>query len=131
MDLTETLRNRVREHERLFNDAVRAEDFTEFMTTFADDAVMSFDDMPHGQQFGPFRGREAIAKAYATRPPDDTMSIWSIEQVSADTADARFDWDAGRVCGTGGTMGGMGPGGAMRVKWQDDLIAGMTISFRE
>jgi len=110
MDLTEA----VREHERLFNEAVRAGDFTEFTKTFADDAVMAFDDVP----IGPYRGREAIAKAYATRPPDDTMSIWSIEEVDSDTADVRFDWDAGG-------------GGAMRVKWQDGLIAGMTISFRE
>jgi ketosteroid isomerase-like protein len=114
MDLTEA----VREHERLFNEAVRAGDFTDFMKTFTEGAVMSFDDMPHGQQFGPFMGREAIAEAYATRPPDDTMTIWSVEEVSADTADARFDWDAGG-------------GGAMRVKWQDGLVAGMTISFRE
>ena len=110
MDLTEA----VREHERLFNEAVRAGDFTEFMKTFSDDAMMGFDGVP----IGPYRGREAIAEAYATRPPDDTMSIWSIEEVAPDTADVRFDWDAGG-------------GGAMRVKWQDGLIAGMTISFRE
>jgi ketosteroid isomerase-like protein len=114
MDLTEA----VREHERLFNEAVRAEDFTQFMTTFTEDAVMAFDDMPHGQKFGPFRGREAITRAYATQPPTDTMSIWSIEEVGPDTVDVRFDWDAGG-------------GGAMRVKWQDGLVAGMTISFRE
>jgi hypothetical protein len=110
MDLTEA----VREHERLFNDAVRAEDFTEFMKTIHPDAVMSFDGVP----VGPYRGREAIAEAYATRPPSDTMSIWSIEEVDPDTADVRFDWDAGGS-------------GAMRVKWQDDLVVGMTISFQE
>jgi steroid delta-isomerase len=110
MDLTEA----VRRHERLFNDAVRAGDFTEFMTSFTEDAVMAFDDMP----IGPYKGRDAIAQAYATRPPDDTMSIWSIEEVGPDTADVRFDWDEGG-------------GGSMRVKWQDGLVAGMTISFRE
>jgi steroid Delta-isomerase len=110
MDLTEA----VREHERLFNEAVRAEDFTEFMKTFADDAVMKFDGVP----VGPYKGREAIAEAYATRPPTDTMSIWSIQEVDPDTADVRFDWDAGGS-------------GAMRVKWQNGLIEGMTISFLE
>jgi steroid Delta-isomerase len=110
MDLTEA----IREHEQLFNDAVRSGDFTEFMKTFRDDAVMSFDGVP----VGPYRGREAIAEAYATRPPNDTMSIWSIEEVAPDTADVRYDWDAGGS-------------GAMRVKWQDDLVVGMTISFQE
>ena len=110
MDLTEA----VREHERLFNEAVRAGDFTEFMKTFTDDAVMTFDGVP----VGPYRGRKAIAEAYATRPPTDTMSIWSIEEVDADTVEARFDWDAGGS-------------GAMRVRWQDDLIVGMTIAFLE
>jgi steroid delta-isomerase len=110
MDLTEA----VRAHEQLFNEAVRTEDFSEFTKTFADDAVMAFDGVP----VGPYKGREAIAEAYATRPPNDTMSIWSIEEVDAETADVRFDWDAGGS-------------GAMRVKWQDGLIAGMTISFLE
>jgi len=109
MDLNEA----VREHERRFNDAVRAGDFTEFMKTFAEDAVMAFEGVP----IGPYRGREAIAEAYATRPPDDTMSIWSIDEVDPDTADVRFDWDAGGS-------------GAMRVKWQDGLIVGMTIAFQ-
>jgi steroid Delta-isomerase len=110
MDLTEA----VREHERLFNEAVRAGDFAQFVKTFADDAVMGFNGVP----IGPYKGRDAIAEAYATRPPDDTMSIWSIEEVGPDTVDVRFDWDAGG-------------GGAMRVKWQDGLVVGMTISFRE
>jgi hypothetical protein len=110
MDLTEA----VREHGRLFNEAVQAEDFTEFIKTIHPDAVMSFDGVP----VGPYKGREAIAEAYATRPPNDTMSIWSIEEVDPDTADVRFDWDAGGS-------------GAMRVRWQDDLVVGMTISFQE
>lgn len=110
MDLTEA----VWAHEQLFNEAVRSGDFTEFSKTFADDAVMKFDGVP----VGPYRGREAIAEAYATRPPTDTMSIKSIEEVEPDTADVHFDWDAGGS-------------GAMRVKWQNGLIAGMTISFLE
>jgi ketosteroid isomerase-like protein len=110
MDLTKA----VREHERRFNEAVRAGDFTEFVTTFAEDAVMAFDDLP----IGPYKGREAIARAYAQRPPDDTMTIWSIEEVNKDTADVRFDWDAGG-------------GGSMRVTWRDGLVAATTISFRE
>jgi steroid delta-isomerase len=110
MDLTEA----VRAHELLFNEAVRAGDFTGFTRTFAADAVMRFDGVP----VGPYRGREAIAEAYATRPPSDTMSIKSIEEVDSQTADVYFDWDAGG-------------GGAMRVKWQDGLIVGMTVSFLE
>ncbi|HEX6682733.1 MAG TPA: nuclear transport factor 2 family protein [Candidatus Limnocylindrales bacterium] len=110
MDLDEA----VREHEKLFNDAVRAGDFTAFLATFAEDAVMSFDGVP----VGPYKGREAIAEAYATRPPTDTMTVWSIEEAGPDTADVRFDWDAGG-------------GGSMRVKWREGLVAALTIAFRD
>jgi steroid delta-isomerase len=110
MDLTEA----ARAHEERFNEAVRTGDFSALTDTFAADAVMSFDGVPAG----PYKGRQAIAEAYATRPPTDTLSIRSIEEVDPDTADVRFEWDAGGS-------------GAMRVKWQDGLIAGMTISFLE
>jgi steroid delta-isomerase len=110
MDLMEA----VKEHERRFNAAVRAGDFAEFMTTFADDAVMAFDDRP----FGPFRGRAAIARAYAVQPPTDTMTVRSVEEVDPETVDVHFDWDNGG-------------GGVMRVRWRDGLVAEKTIAFRE
>ncbi len=108
MDLTDA----VREHERLFNDSVRSGDFDDFVATFAEDAVMRFDDVP----VGPFKGRAAIAKAYASQPPSDTMSIWSIEEVAPETAVAKFDWDAGGS-------------GTMQVTWNDGQVADLTIAF--
>lgn len=108
MDLTEA----VREHEQLFNDAVRAGDFDAFVATFAEEALMTFDGVP----VGPFKGREKIAAAYAAQPPTDTMTIWSIEEVAPETALARFDWD------NGGS-------GSMQVRWRDGEVADLTISF--
>lgn len=108
MDVTDA----VREHERLFNDAVRAGDYDAFVATFAEDAIMRFDDVP----VGPFKGRDAIANAYATRPPTDTMTIWEIEEVGPETAHVRFDWDAGG-------------GGSMQVTWRDGQVAELIIAF--
>jgi hypothetical protein len=108
MDLTEA----VREHERLFNDSVRSGDFDAFVATFAEDATMRFDDVP----VGPFKGRDAIAKAYAAQPPSDTMSIRSIEEVAPETVHTKFDWDAGGS-------------GSMQVRWRDGQVAELTIAF--
>jgi hypothetical protein len=40
--------DRVEEHFRLFNEAVRSRDWTAFLATFTPDAVMSFDGVPIG-----------------------------------------------------------------------------------
>lgn len=108
VDLTEA----VREHETLFNEAVRSNDYTAFIGTFAEDAIMKFDGVP----VGPFKGRDQIAAAYATRPPTDTMTIWSIEEVGPETVLARFDWD------NGGS-------GSMQIRWRDNEVAELAISF--
>lgn len=110
MDLTEA----VKAHEQRFNEAVRAGDFTSFVTTFTEDAVMAFDDRP----FGPFHGRAAIAQAYAAQPPTDTMTVVGVDEIDAGTADVHFDWDNGG-------------GGTMRVSWRDGLVAATRIAFRE
>lgn len=110
MNLTDA----VKAHEQRFNEAVRTGDFTEFLSTFTEDAVMAFDDRP----FGPFQGRAAIAQAYAVQPPTDTMTVIGVDEVGPDTADVRFDWDNGG-------------GGTMRVTWRDGLVAATRIAFRE
>lgn len=110
MDLTEA----VKAHEQRFNEAVRAGDFTSFVTTFTDDAVMSFDDRP----FGPFLGRSGIAEAYAAQPPTDTMTVIGVDEADTETADVHFDWDNGG-------------GGTMRLRWHDGLVAEARIAFRE
>jgi steroid Delta-isomerase len=108
VDLTEA----VHAHVELFNDAVRAGDFEAFAASFGEDAVMSFDGVP----VGPFRGRHKIATAYQAQPPTDTMSVWSVEEVDAETAFARFDWDNGGA-------------GSMQLRWRDGELVSLTISY--
>jgi hypothetical protein len=57
-------------HVSSFNRAVQSGDYTEMLSRFADDAELVFEGVPAG----PFRGRDAIARAYAEQPPDDTVS---------------------------------------------------------
>ena len=104
----------LRTHIDLFNAAVRGGDWTDFVATFADDAVMMFVNVPAG----PYVGREAIVEAYRTQPPDDTMTISSIRADAPDTASAQFRWDAG---GTG----------TMTVRWFEGQVAELTVVFDE
>lgn len=105
--------DRVAEHCRLFNEAVRAGEWNAYMETFAPDAVMRFTGVPAG----PFTGRDAIEAAYAERPPTDTLTVESTTR-RGDVDLVRFRWDAGGS-------------GTLRVRWQDDLIADLTIAFDE
>jgi steroid delta-isomerase len=102
----------VEAHVALFNECLRSGDWSPFLATFADDARMAFADAP----VGPFVGREAIARAYAVQPPTDTMNLLGMEPVDADTARVRFAWDAGGA-------------GTMLVRWRDDQVADLVISF--
>ena len=101
----------VEEHFRLFNVAVRSRDWTAFLATFAPDAVMRFDGVP----VGPYAGRDQIARAYAERPPSDTMSRVS-DTRHGDQDAVRFAWDAGG-------------GGTLCVTWRDGAIADLTVTF--
>ena len=74
-----------------FNDAVRAGDYTDFVDTFSDDAVMSFDGVP----VGPFRGRSEILRAYQAQPPTSTLTARSVDEVAPGLARVSFDWDEG------------------------------------
>jgi hypothetical protein len=51
--------DRVEEHFRLFNAAVRSHDWTAFLATFTPDAVMRFDGIP----VGPYVWREGAIAA--------------------------------------------------------------------
>jgi steroid Delta-isomerase len=103
--------DRVEEHFRLFNEAVRSGDWTAFLATFTPDAVMRFD----GVRVGPYVGLDQIARAYAERPPSDTMSCVS-DSRDGDQDVVRFVWDADG-------------GGTLRVAWRDGAVAGLTITF--
>src|SRR5262245_48088048 len=99
-------------HVELFNEAVRSGDFDGFVNEFSEDAVMRFDGMP----VGPFRGRAAIAQAYATQPPSDTMALMSYEPVGEDAVRAQFEWDAGGS-------------GRMYLRWIDAEVSELVIAF--
>ena len=103
--------DRVEEHFRLFNEAVRSLDWTAFLATFTPDAVMRFDGVPAG----PYAGRDQIARAYAERPPSDTMSCVS-DTRDGDHDVVRFAWDAGG-------------GGTLSVCWRNGAVADLTVTF--
>jgi steroid delta-isomerase len=103
--------DRVEEHFRLFNEAVRSRDWTAFLAAFTRDAMMSFDGVP----IGPFTGHDQIARAYAEQPPTDTMTCVS-DQRDVDRDLVRFAWDAGG-------------GGTLHVTWRDGAVADLTVTF--
>jgi len=76
------------EHVRRFNEAVRSGDYEPMLAAFAPDAEMSFEGVP----VGPFAGREAIADAYAARPPDDEVVLLGEPQVEGDVEEADYAW---------------------------------------
>jgi steroid Delta-isomerase len=63
--------NLLEEHVERFNQGVRTGDFGPMVEAFFDDAELVFVGIP----VGPFVGREAIAEAYRTRPPDDEIVL--------------------------------------------------------
>lgn len=107
-----SVRNAARRHVVRFNSAVREQDWSALAAAFTEDATMRFTNVP----VGPFAGRSAIEQAYRAQPPDDTMKIGEIEEISPDCAAVAFAWDAG---GTG----------VMQLRWVGDLVAELTITF--
>jgi steroid Delta-isomerase len=105
------LRALLERHVELFNEAVESGDYGQFLATFADDAVMRFDDVP----LGPYVGRPAIEDAYAHQPPRDTMALMNLEEVRPDGVRASFEWDKG---GTG----------QMYLRWVDGQVVELSIA---
>jgi steroid Delta-isomerase len=103
--------DRVEEHFRLFNEAVRSQAWAAFLATFAPDAVMRFQGVPAG----PYIGLDAITRAYAQRPPSDTMSC-VCDARDGDLDVIRFAWDGGG-------------GGTMQITWRAGAVAGLTVTF--
>jgi hypothetical protein len=88
-----------------FNEGVRTGDFSCLVELYGEDGELVFDGVP----IGPFRGREAIAEAYRTQPPDDELRVTSVEERPGGL-DVRFDW----LRGGSGTMRFELEGGAVR-----------------
>ena len=57
---------------------------------FAEDAELAFEGVP----VGPFRGKPAIAKAYAEQPPDDEILILRTRESGDDLGVADYAWRA-------------------------------------
>jgi hypothetical protein len=106
------LRALLERHVELFNEAVGTGNYDAFLATFADHAVMRFDDLP----IGPYVGKAQIVEAYAVEPPTDTMALIDMQEIGTDTVKASFEWDAG---GTG----------EMLLRWEDDQVVELTIAF--
>ena len=98
-------------HVEAFNAAVRSGDWSAFVATFSADAVMTFVGVPAG----PYRGREAIAAAYASTPPDDTLTVREVT-TDGDVDTLAFDWDAGGS-------------GTMRLRWDGASLAELVVAF--
>ena len=107
----ESLSERAARHIAAFNDSVRSGDWAAFADRFTPDATMRFTGMP----VGPFTGRDAIAAAYATQPPSDTLTV-TRGFSAGDVDELWFAWD------NGGT-------GTMILRWGGDLIAELTVTF--
>jgi steroid delta-isomerase len=78
------LRALLERHVELFNEAVGTGDYDAFLATFADHAVMRFDDLP----IGPYVGKAQIIEAYAVEPPTDTMALIDMQEIGTDTVKA-------------------------------------------
>ena len=103
--------DRVEEHFRLFNEAIRSRDWAAFLATFTPDAVMRFDGVPAG----PYLGLDQITRAYAERPPSDMMRCVS-DARDGDHDVVRFGWDAGG-------------GGTLHMTWRGGAVADLTVTF--
>lgn len=71
----------------LFNEGVRTGDFGPMVAWFTDDAELVFENIP----FGPFHGRNAIAAAYASQPPDDEIVLLRL-RTTGDQIVATYAW---------------------------------------
>jgi len=69
------------------NECVRTGDWEPLGDWFAEDAELAFEGVP----VGPFDGREAIAAAYKSRPPDDEVVIFGTE-ANGDDVVASYGW---------------------------------------
>jgi len=98
-------------HVDRFNAAVVSGQWSGVVAGFADDAVLSFVGIPGGQ----YRGRDEIAAAYESRPPDDTLTVRD-SQSHRDVDTVAFDWAAGGS-------------GTMRMRWEGDLLAELVVAF--
>jgi steroid delta-isomerase len=79
----------VRAHVERFNAGVRSGDFGPMVEEgFGEDAELAFEGVP----VGPFRGKEAIARAYAEQPPDDEVRILRTRESGDELVVVDYAW---------------------------------------
>lgn len=101
------------EHIEAFNGAVATGAWDAFVGRFAPDATMAF----AGPPVGPFAGRAAIAEAYTSNPPDDTITLHAPPYRDGDELVVPYRWST-----TGAT-------GTMRFTERDGLIERLVVTF--
>ena len=101
-------------HVRSFNHGVRTSDWEPFLTQFADDAELRFENVPAG----PFTGIDAIRTAYREQPPDDEIALLGAQDDGDRTITAAFAWLKG---GTG----------RMVLVHERGLVTSLTVIFDE
>src|SRR5262245_19338212 len=77
-------------HVERFNEGVRSGDFSRMLEQFTEDAELAFEGVP----VGPFRGKPAIAQAYAEQPPDDEIVILRTRESGDNLVVADYAWRA-------------------------------------
>lgn len=102
-------------HVELFNHGVRSGDFAPMLEQFTEDADLVFEGVPTG----PFHGKETIAAAYASNPPDDEVDVLSSEQADDGTIVARDAWRADDGC----------PAGRLIFTPRGELIEQLVVTF--
>jgi hypothetical protein len=104
--------DRIQAHVDRFNAAVSSRSWDAYFAGLADSVQMEFVGVP----VGPFDGRTAVATAYSSNPPDDTISVVDVG-AEGSTDIVRFSW----------TRGGSG---IMRITWTpDNLVQHQVIEF--
>jgi steroid Delta-isomerase len=83
------------DHVLRFNEAARTGEWGPMLELFTEDAELVFEGVPAG----PFRGRDAIAAAYAEQPPDD--QVVTLRVLTDDDVTALYAWrrEPGTVAG--------------------------------
>jgi hypothetical protein len=112
----EVLEQVAREYVEAFNEAVGARDFRVFLTRFADDAVMRFENVP-GAGVLEYVGQPAYAAAYAQQPPDDQLEIDAAVRQEGAILVIPFVWRRD------------GAPGEIRLTFRNDLITRMVAAF--
>jgi steroid delta-isomerase len=76
-----------------FNEGVRTGNWSAMLEQLDDGAVLEFVGIP----VGPFVGKDAIADAYRTQPPDDELVV--LERLGGDAVVYAWSRDAARAAG--------------------------------